>query len=179
MLRKLDDTDPFFQRYQKFFFLDHPATSLLGRPIESSSVDDALLSKLEELTRLRAAGKTAIDIYYGSQWWALNRKSAEEVMRRYETDPALTGSFEFSAVPDELFVQTIVGNFSDRKKVRGGSVYVDWSHTPKPFVFSEVAQLPTNIGREFAFIRKVSSQNIEFLKEMQARCFEGRGHVPP
>jgi len=169
MLRRLPPDDLFISRYRRFFFLDHIATSLLGRPIETSSIDDDFLSNISRLSGLKSIGKKEIDLFYGSQWWSLTRQSAELVLSHYERDAHLTMSFEYSAVPDEMFIQTLIGNFSDKNLLRAGCVFVDWTRNPRPFAFARPSDLPVKLGPEYAFLRKIVP-NREVLQHLQAKC---------
>ena len=134
--RPVADDEPFSQRYRQFFMLDHPATSLRGRPIETSFLDDAFFAGLGRLERLRAGGKAKIPLHYGSQWWCLTAETAATVLALHRERHDLRESFEFSAVPDEMYIQTLVANYG-KNKISGGPVYVDWSREPKPYVFSD------------------------------------------
>ncbi|MCQ8239535.1 beta-1,6-N-acetylglucosaminyltransferase [Rhizosaccharibacter radicis] len=156
MLRKLDADDPFMVRYQKFFFLDHQATALLGRPIESAAVDEAMLHHMAHLQDTMRRGKKPIDIFYGSQWWSITRSSMETILGRLEDDSHLLESFRYSAVPDEIMFQSLIGNYVPISHVRGGPVYVEWGKEPKPYVFRTDDELNA-IGKDYAFARKFSA----------------------
>ena len=82
MIRKLEDDDPFMARYSKFYFFDHQASSLLGRPIESASIDDEFFAQINQLKKAKNRGKKPIDVFYGSQWWSIT-----EVFNAHDTGP--------------------------------------------------------------------------------------------
>lgn len=109
-IRRVQEDELFFQRYREFYFLDHAATSLLGRPIETSRIDDAFLDTFGRLVERRRAGKVEIPLFYGSQWWCLTAEAARTVLSLHAERTDLRESFEFSAVPDEIYIQTLVGN---------------------------------------------------------------------
>jgi len=69
-------------------------------------------------------------------------------------------------------VQTVVGNFIDRERVRGSVMHVDWSGMPKPFVYNGVETLPAPVAAECALIRKVSSADPGLLRHLSRRCLE-------
>ena len=167
MVRKLSRDEAFFERYAKFYHFDDTAMSLHGRPIETSSIGRPLLEKMGEIAELMAVGKKQLDIYYGSQWWSLTSETIDIVVDRLERDYLLFKSFEYSAVPDEICVQTIVANYADMRRVRSGPVFSDWSKHPRPFVFSNVAQLTPDMQENFLFFRKISSGNLPFLMDLQ------------
>jgi hypothetical protein len=165
MLRKLTDGDPFMKRYKEFFILDHPVSSLLGRPIESAAVDTDFLASMEALVRRRALGKSALPIYYGSQWWSLTRKTILDILTRLEDDPAIAESFRFSAVPDEIFFQSLVGNSVAAAQLRGGPLYVDWSKDVRPYIFRNASEL-TGLAPQYAFARKFSRAHASAYQEL-------------
>jgi len=171
MLRKLEPDDPFMPRYERFFHLDHRATSLLGRPIEESDIDDVFLDDMRKLSAARKQGKVSIDIYYGSQWWVMSAATMQILLERLERDHALFESFRFSAVPDEILFQTLVGNFIDRHRVRNGAVYVDWSRNPRPYVFLSEEDV-TGIDGGYAFARKFSARSPRAYEALAARFLE-------
>jgi hypothetical protein len=163
-MRKLAEDDIFYQRYSRFFLLDHQATSLLGRPIEKSFLDEAFFEKLVRLENLRATGKVQIPLYYGSQWWCLTNETARTILALNAEQDRLRQSFEFSAVPDEMYIQTLVSNHT-KNKIAGGPVYVDWSREPKPYVFSDESY--NNDIHDYQFlIRKVSMRDSAFVERM-------------
>lgn len=158
MIRKLENDDPFMRRYSNFFFLDHQVTSLLGRPIESTAIGDDFFSEMTKLELLRERGKKIVDVYYGSQWWSISRVSMVTILEALESDRHLLESFRYSAVPDELLFQTLVGNFISRSRVRSGPVFVEWSLNPKPYIFKDFVEL-NGVNQDFAFARKFSHKN--------------------
>ena len=155
-LRKLGSNDPFLKRYTEHFILDHAVSSLLGRPIESTAVDEGFLAAFEALSQSRSRGKAELPIYYGSQWWSLTRKTILEIVTRLENDTRLRDSFRFSAVPDEILFQSLVGNTVENAQLRGGAVYVEWSKDPRPYVFKNANEL-SGLAPQYAFARKFSS----------------------
>jgi hypothetical protein len=170
-LRRLDEDDHFMQRYRKFYFLDHPATSLVGRPIESSDLDAAFFAKIEEIAELRKRGKKDIPIYYGSQWWALTKRAIDHILRTYEEDQHLVQSFRYSAVPDESAFQSLIGG-NPAFRAAPAAIHVEWSRNPRPFVFNDEAEFGEAIRPYHAFIRKVADEPA-FLEKFQKRLLEG------
>lgn len=156
-IRHINENDPFYPRYADFFILDHNATSLTGRQIELSCFDDGLLARVDELRGMRAVGKTKLTLYYGSQWWALTRSAAGLVRHAFGHNRHLVKSFEYSAVPDEIFVQSLIGNdVGVRPSVRRSCVHVDWTRNPRPYVYMSEIDLP-GPSDEWVFIRKIGN----------------------
>lgn len=154
-MRKLTPQDPFFERYRGFFFFDHKATSLKGRPIETSQIDLEVLSNVLAANALMVRGKKVVDVYYGSQWWCITRSCAEIVVQTHQQDTHLRESFKFSAVPDESYIQTIIGNYALGRRVFGSPMLVDWSREPRPFIFSSADSVRPYIRDHHSFVRKV------------------------
>jgi hypothetical protein len=155
-LRQIASDDPFFARYVQFYMLDHNATSLLGREIELSCIDSVLIEKIDEIRGLRAIGKASIPLYYGSQWWALAHDVAATVLHRFDHDRHVVKSFEYAAVPDEIFVQTIIGNDSTVVgRLRGSCMHVEWARMPRPYVYQSLDEL-TNIRDDTVLLRKIA-----------------------
>jgi hypothetical protein len=156
-IRKLEESDPFLLRYKNFFFLDHQASSLLGRPIESAGIDDEFLCHISRIKELKKSGKRQIGIYYGSQWWSITRNSMSIILQRMEADPLLVESFRYSAVPDEMLFQSLIGNCVSHSNFRSGPMFVDWSKEPKPYIFKNDDKF-LSVPLGFAFARKFSSK---------------------
>jgi hypothetical protein len=162
--RPVRNDEVFADRYRRFFFLDHPATSLHGRPIESSFADDAFFSAVARLHERQRLGKVQVPLNYGAQWWCLTADAIQAVLALHEKRIDLRESFEFSAVPDEMYIQTIVANFARKNRIVGGPVYVDWSRQKRPHIFSDFSFERAVINDHF-FVRKVSALNREFIEE--------------
>jgi hypothetical protein len=171
MLRKLAPDDPFMTRYDRFFFLDHQATALLGRPIESAAVDQLMLDRMADIQNAMRRGKKKIDVYYGSQWWSITRTSMEQILGRLEEDTHLLESFRYSAVPDEIMFQSLIGNYVPISHVRNGPVFVEWSREPKPYVFRNAAELGSIDG--YAFARKFSHHSKDAYERLAASLHPG------
>jgi hypothetical protein len=164
-VRPVQDDELFAQRYRRFFFLDHIATSLHGRQIETSAIDDNFIDSVNRVIARKEAGKVQIPLFYGSQWWSLTERTARKVLSSYKENTDLRESFEFSAVPDEMYIQTMIANFVQENAIIRGPVYVDWSRQPRPFVFSSSDQYTQSITAEHFFIRKVTSKHPDFVTE--------------
>lgn len=95
-------------RCEQLFFLDSGFTSARTRPIGERVVDLTVLRQaLADLEELTPLGKADVELHTGPQWWSLDRATAEHVLSRVERDRALELSFRYSAIPDELLVQTL------------------------------------------------------------------------
>jgi hypothetical protein len=154
-MRKLGAQDYFFERYRGFFFFDHIATAPRWRPMHVSQVDHELISNMLAISSLMARGKKVIDVFHGSQWWCLTRDCAELVLGVHRTDAQIRESFKFSGVPDESYIQSIIGNYAADRMIAHSPMLVDWSREPWPFVFSSVEDIKARVQDHHAFVRKV------------------------
>ncbi len=164
--RPVQDNELFAERYRKFFSFDHPVTSLHGRTIESACFDDALLARLARLDARRRAGKADLALHYGSQWCSLTKDAVELVLDIHENRVDVRESFEFSAVPDEIYFQSVLMNFLPGIKRVQSPMLVDWSRQPRPFVFQSVEDIVPRIGEDHCFVRKVSAKNADLLADL-------------
>lgn len=157
-LRRLESSDPFFLRYKRFYCFDHIATSLFGRSIETSHIDDEFLDKIHRLEILKNKGKAVLDVFYGSQWWCLTRSSIESLINIHENDSWIRESFEFSAVPDEMYIHSVIGRNLLQRCVANGPVFVDWSRLPRPYVFKAITEVAHIDTGAWCFVRKCSRE---------------------
>lgn len=167
-VRLIQPSDPFMKRYERFYFFDHPATSLRGRPIENSYIDEHLLSILDEINSLRILGKEPIDLYYGSQWWALTNSAINFIQDSISNNRTLRDSFRFTAVPDEMYFQSIIMNSILKESVRSSVVHVDWTKSIKPHVFSTLNEILGQASQFDLLARKVNDQNQEIRDSIVA-----------
>ena len=152
----------FLTRYRDFFFLDSPATSARPLAVEQRSIDPAALDALERLARLRERGKVPLrEVWSGSQWWALSRPTLTAVTAELASDAWLRASFEFSAVPDEMAIQTLYANrLGLTARSFTGPMFADMSRAPAPFVYRSWDEVPT-LGADKLFIRKIANEAAE------------------
>lgn len=73
-----------------------------------------------------------IQPYWGSQWWALPRFAVEYVLDHARQSPELLRFHRFSFCPDELYIQTVIGNSPYYKQISNKPFrYIDWKHAEK------------------------------------------------
>ena len=167
---------PFYSRYHGFFCYDHPATSMRSPPGAGHNqrrIDEELEHRIAEIAVLRRIGKKDIEVYYGSQFWGLSLDTARFLLNVCKEDLHLTKSFEYSALPDETMVQSIIGNYKTGVRHETGPVYADFS-AGGPRVLSSLAELPLDIQDTHAFVRKISPTATEFMEQMLGRLRAGR-----
>lgn len=143
----------FARRYEEFFYFDHPATNPRGG--RWRSLDEHVYEKLREYRDLRQAGKTSIAVFHGSQWWALTGATAVEILRICKNNVPLMKSFEFSALPDELMMQSIIPNYFPNAARVHGPVFADFSTGHGPLSYSTIGDLPDALDQDYLFVRKL------------------------
>lgn len=72
--------------------------------------------------------------YGGAQWWTLTRQALEFVMTFTAAHPRYVRFMQGVFVPDECFVQTVLGNSPFRRSFAGDDLrHVDWSRPEPPY----------------------------------------------
>jgi len=87
-------------------------------------------------------------------------------------------SFEFSAIPDELLFQSVIGNGQAGRRIRGGPVYADWYVDPGPRTYSNMEEVPYDFLPHHAFLRKVAPTAAPFIAAVSSRLQDGKGLYP-
>lgn len=157
---------PFHRRYREFYCYDHLSTAARSDGPRSCLVDEDLEHRVAEVAVLRRIGKKPLQIYFGSQFWALSRNSAELVMHTAENDLHLAKSFQYAALPDELMVQSILGNYKYKEDQHTGPMYADFSMPFGPRKMNAPADLPLDLQAPHAFLRKIVPKATELLEHM-------------
>jgi hypothetical protein len=112
--------------------------------------------------------------YFGSQWWGLSREAVEYFLNYIESHKDIFLFFRYSWAPDELLIQTILGNSPLRRSIINRTFrYIDWTNTstgsPKTLTLQD--DYKKLLASEEIFARKFNlnfdSEIIEKLKE----CF--------
>lgn len=169
--RKLQPSDKFKSRYDEFFYLDSKATALRGRTIENSYFSESEINEIISMNRLRSIGKSALDVYYGSQWWALTADTVFKIEDKLAKDRNLLDSFKYSAVPDEIMFQTLTALLKPDIPRAQSPMSVDWTKLPKPYVYKNISDLSMAIEarkKDSFFLRKIanSSETISWIKDI-------------
>ena len=162
-------------RYAGTFVLDAPFASARELPVEERAVDvEAFLAIAADLQRLQQLGKTDIPfLYTGSQWWALPGALALELAEQLASDERLRLSFRYSAIPDESYFQTMVGQ---RGLLEPGPpnpfpspMLADFSREPKPYVFrslEEIREAHRQRRHPALFVRKLDAALVDGLPQL-------------
>jgi hypothetical protein len=139
-------------RYEQFFMLDSAATQL--RPSDDRSISDDALSRLARLAALKVRGKKPLSEHHqGPQWWSLSARRVERILDAWLVDPWLRESFEFSWVPDEGYIQTLLAR--DCPANPPPLMWADWSGPVRPRLYQRAEELIAAPVTPALFARKV------------------------
>lgn len=151
----------FQERYRRFFYLDSRFSTARWMLTEQRSFEPSDFRSLLELEYVRQRGKFPLnDLYCGKQWWILNQTSVSDILRFHHDNEHFRLSFKYSAVSDEIYLQTIYKILRPGAPVSGNPVYDDFTREPKPYTFSGIDEILTfknfRESRErYLFMRKV------------------------
>ena len=72
--------------------------------------------------------------YCGSQWWTLTKSAATAVSQVSKTETSFVKFMRHTRVPDEHYVQTILGNMQEQHPLKPALFYADFSNplAPRP-----------------------------------------------
>jgi hypothetical protein len=125
--------------------------------------------QVARLAQLRARGKYQIShLRHGAAYWALSARAIDVILERHETDQHFRESFEFSAIPEEQYYHTILGE-SDYDARTAPFMFMDFSKDPRPFVYSTRTELLELQQRKQLFARKIrldAPEVAQFLQEL-------------
>lgn len=100
-----------------------------------------------------------VQVYFGSQWWAMSRAAAEYVMEKCETDPEFVKCYAKSLIPDESFFQTLVVNSPELVAKNMELHFSKWQlHSSSPS-FLDISDLDSIRDSQQWFARKVNFSN--------------------
>lgn len=156
------DQDWVVQRYRNFYCFDSYATNPRHLDPSERFFNGAFLRKLERMNALMVEGKTPLaKLFVGSSWWALSAAAIQVVLTRHREDKRLRESFEFSAIPEEHYFQTILAQANwDRPRLP--LMYTDFDRDPKPYLFKNAADVRiVQAVHQHPFLRKIDIQSVE------------------
>ena len=130
-----------FQRYQGYYFFDHPLTAL-RREVHAPEVDETFIRAIADIESLRKSGKKTTNLHHGQQWWSLTAPRIDHLLVDIGNDLHLKTSFRYASVPDESYFQTLVAMRGLTDVESRSPCFVDWNRDPKPYVFTSVDELP-------------------------------------
>lgn len=145
------------RRYEGFFYYDAPQMNPRLMDQIHKEVTDNFLEGLGRLVSLRKRGKVPLnEIYHGPAYFALSRPAILELLDTVRGNEHLRTSFEFSAIPEEQYFHTVLGNSSAGYVFRP-FILMEMSGNPAPMVYRTTAELEERSSWGPLFIRKVAS----------------------
>lgn len=167
--RLKSSTDWPLQRYADFFFYDSHGTNPRSHAGSLGKFDAREASTFLDLANLMVTGKRPIPrFYHGSQWWVLTKPAADRVLNVFDDDLYLKMSFRFSAIPDESYIQTIVGNAFPREMGERTLMWTDFSRQIRPHIFTDVRDLSGAFESGYPFVRKIEG-DMRLLEHLSHR----------
>lgn len=163
-------SDPkWIARYENYFYLDSFATN----PRTTERLDRAwtpeMIATIKRMEALQKTGKAQLNpMFDGGTWWCLTRAQVDKFIASYHSDAHLRESFEFSAIPEEQYIHTVIGPLPRTKAL----VFTDWTRTPRPYIFRSVAEIKAANTRDTPMLRKVAVGKPEiedFVRDLAAR----------
>lgn len=140
------------ERYNSFVCYDIEASH--PRHVKPYKIEDfdALLS----LRLLMEKGKAPLDnLFHGQQWMALTARDVQYAIGFHDTNPDIQRSFRFSSVPDEMYIQTIIGMSGERRRHFARFVFADFSRQPAPYILEDRSDLVGAVENGYLFARKI------------------------
>jgi hypothetical protein len=152
---------PMYQRISRTFLPDSSIGALIhreGNPTFQRFLTHDTVADFERIGRVFEMKKGQFPWRYakGGQWWILTRPTMENCLEVITREAELIEWFTYSSVPDEALFQTILANFGPFKVGAGTPMYTVWERTPRPYLFSDPADLdllksaPTPLARKFS-----------------------------
>lgn len=144
-------------RYKQFYFFDTPLSNqhvgAIGRYLDLERIR-VMRAALDRAEHLIERGKFQAQPYGGSAWWSLDRDLAVKVLRMFDNEH-FRESMAFTACSDEIAFQTAVMQFLQAPPKMGTPMISDFSRMPKPYVFSQLAEVVPFVTKQRLFVRKV------------------------
>jgi hypothetical protein len=163
-LWKMDVNDPASIRYNEFFYFDSWITTQRSHDIYKRYFTDRDIANIYELAQLKKVGKCRLAaLYKGPQWWCLTDDIVAHILKHHDSEHHFRESFRFSLIPDEHYIQTIIGQSSYSKPLKSYPMWTEIHRVPAPWVYRSAAELGSAFASERIYIRKVSSELAEEL----------------
>lgn len=165
----------FQERYKRFFHLDSRFSTARWMLTEQRSFEPSDFRSLLELEYVRQRGKFPLtDLYCGKQWWVLCQASVADILRFHHSNEHFRLSFKYSAVSDEIYLQTIYRIVKPEAPVSGNPVYDDFTREPKPYTFSSIDEILTfknfrESCSRYLFMRKIKLKSSISPEEVRQR----------
>lgn len=107
---KVNDADFLKKQVSKKKWRDHIFPVNIKRTSQVKRYERLLRFGINMFLGILPKKKIDMEIYHGSQWWALNQNTVRYVLNIYENRPDIVNFFKFTFASDEKFFHTIVRN---------------------------------------------------------------------
>jgi hypothetical protein len=170
---RVPDDHLFQRRYSQFFYLDSKFSSPRWFLTEDRAVQSKDLASIIELENLRSRGKVKLDnLFCGKQWWILTNEAVVDLIKFHHANHDFRLSFKYSAVSDEIYIQTMYRILYPSKQTAKCPIYDDFTRDPKPYQFTsleEIMRIPDldEIRSKFPFIRKLKAPEETTLSDVE------------
>jgi hypothetical protein len=170
-MRPVGPAERKYQRIERVYIPDLDCGSLRPGWVERH-VNPSDLTTLAALPAIFDGRRAFLDRYpyfAGSQWWSLTFASVTRLLDFLAAEPAFLEQFRYSSVPDEAFFQTAyVAAGLKTAATRQSLVAVDWSRTPKPFLYEGPEHMQSLLEAPQVFARKFSERSAPLLDLLDA-----------
>lgn len=102
-------------------------------------------------------------VWKGSQWICLSDEHLSQLMEFVAGNPDFVELFRFSAIPDELFFQTVLKIIDPEVPSSAGLMEQDWHRKPKPFTLRAPGEIDLVRQAKRPFFRKFCDEGLELV----------------
>ena len=106
---------------------------------------------------LKRTPPAGLKLFFGSQWWCLNRETIEWISEYVKEHDEVCDFFRNTLCPDECFFHTLVMNSPYCDHIKSSLVYIDWSEgnsSPKILIESDYEKI---MASQKLIARKIDS----------------------
>jgi hypothetical protein len=160
-----------YQRIERVYIPDLDCGSLRPGWVERhvNPSDLATFAALPAILKGRRPFLDRYPYFVGSQWWSLTSSSVTRLLDFLAGDPDFLEQFRYSSIPDEAFFQTAYVAAGLRgPATRQSLVAVDWTRSPKPFLYEGPEHLQGLLEAPQVFARKFSEKSGPLLDLLDA-----------
>jgi hypothetical protein len=120
-------------------------------------------------------------LFKGSQWFSISDKLLVRMLEHLAADPTYEEIFRFTAIPDELFFQSLLKLIEPDAESEFGIMGLDWSRKPMPYIMRSESEFDLIRSSGTPFFRKFSDAGLSLVDKVLAtrltteQCVAGRG----
>jgi len=171
---KVDDADFLKDQVRKKNWRDSILPINVKRTELVQKIEKILRFGLNKFLRFLPKKSIAMDVYHGSQWWALNHESVQYTLNVYENESRIVDFFKYTFASDEKFFHTVIRNsihvnecdeyskFTGRGTYKMANLHIVDPSLAKWFTLKDYEQICKS---DKFFVRKVRTQDGSELVE--------------